>query len=85
MGLQLGVVGRWARFTLYLGSGSEDGLGVEVRSDRGERGFCRITARGTSSGEDTSELEYKVRLHLICNFRGPSWLFSPCPFISLIM
>lgn len=68
MGLQLGVVGRWARFTLYLGSGSEDGLAVEVRSERGDHGCCRITGRGTSSGSATGELESKVWLHFTCVF-----------------
>lgn len=89
MGLQLGVVGRWARFTLYLGRGSEDGLAVEVRSERGEHGFCHITGRGASSGassgEAAAEQEYKVRLHLICGLRGASRLCSAFPVLSLIM
>lgn len=87
MGLQLGVVGRWARFTLYLGRGTEDGLAVEVRSERGEHGFCRIMGRkgslGASSGEE--ELEYRVRLHLMCFLRGVSRVCSAFPVLSLIM
>lgn len=66
MGLQLGVVGRWARFTLYVGGGSENTLAVEVRSEKGDYGCTRITGRGTSTGASSaSELESRVRFHLI--------------------
>ena len=62
MGLQMGVVGRWARFSLYVDSDSEGSLVVEVRSDRGDYGCCHVTSWSTSPGAATAKANYKVIL-----------------------
>lgn len=84
MGLQLGVVGRWARFTLYLSSGSEDGMAVEVCSERGDSSHCHITTKGTSSGVVAGELESKVRHHFKCALHDAYTVSSPFPVVCLV-
>ncbi|MPC95177.1 hypothetical protein E2C01_090376 [Portunus trituberculatus] len=68
MGLQLGLVGRWARFTLYMDNGSDGSLVVEVCSDRGEYGCCHVTAfpettttKVKSQAHQQIPLEYDVQ------------------------
>ncbi|KAK8376439.1 hypothetical protein O3P69_009828 [Scylla paramamosain] len=69
MGLQLGLVGRWARFTLYMDNGSEGSLVVEVCSDRGEYGCCRVTGSpGATTAKVKSQAHQQVPLE--CDVQG---------------
>lgn len=60
MGLQLGVVGRWARFTLYMATYLGVDLVVEVKNDKGDHCSHRITDQSPSHSSPGTSQALKV-------------------------